>query len=175
MREVKITSEAGAALWRRLRAEARPLPDQERPDAGLLAAYLDGRLAEEEATGLEMRLAGDPELLSELLALRESLAAAPETAPAGLVEKAQALQPAQDEALGGEAAAPPQKAAAWLERLFGDWLRPAVPALAALALVVACAGAFELGRYQSEQLEAAEIAEAEDSDVTVDLLFDDLI
>jgi len=175
MREDKITSEAGAALWRRLREEARPLPDQERPDAGLLAAYLDGRLTEEEAAGLEARMAGDPELLSELLALRESLAAAPETAPAGLVAEARALRPARDGALGGKAAAAPQKTAAWLERLFGDWLRPAVPALAVLALVVACAGAFELGRYQSEQLEAAQTAEAGDSDVPADLLFDGLI
>lgn len=170
MTEEKFKTEEGAALWRRLRQEAAPLPAQERPAETLLAAYLDGRLTEAEAAGLEARLAGDPELLGELLALRESLAAAPEAAPAGLVERARALQ-------GGPAKAPTGRARAtgWLERIFGDWLRPAVPAFAALALVVACAGAFELGRYQSEQFEATETAEAGESDLPVDLLLDGFI
>jgi anti-sigma factor RsiW len=168
MTEDKIKSEEGAALWRRLRQDAAPLPEQERPGDALLAAYLDGRLTEAEAAGLEARLAGDTELLDELLVLRESLAA--EAAPAGLVGRAQALseRPAKARPVTVQAKR-------WPDRLFGDWLRPAVPAFAALALVVACAGAFEMGRYQFEQLEATEPAAAGDSDVPVDLLLDGFI
>jgi hypothetical protein len=41
--------------------------------------------------------------------------------------------------------------------------------------VLACAGAFELGRYQGEQMDATQSAEVADSDVPVDLLLEDLI
>jgi hypothetical protein len=63
----------------------------------------------------------------------------------------------------------------FLERLLGFSLRPAVPALAGLALLLACAGAFELGRYQAAQLGAAHIAATSDSDLPVDLLMGDLL
>ena len=136
----------GAELWRQARAawadSSAPAPQA--PDPLMLAAYLDGRLDEQAAAGLEARLAGDPALLDELLALRAGLAAAPEDAPADVIARAQALRRAAAPATGDS----PDL----LARLFGAWLRPAVPAFAVLALVVACAGAFELGRQQSQQM-----------------------
>jgi hypothetical protein len=170
-------TDEGAVLWRRARAGWSPVRDDEAPDALLLAAYLEGRLAEDEAARLEGRLAAEPALLDELLALRDSLAAGPEVAPApvlapvlaGVVTRAQALRahgPARP------AAVPPRSLA---ERLFGVSLRPAVSALAGLALLLACAGAFELGRYQAEQLDTTQTAEAGDSDLPVDLLMGDLL
>ena len=44
-----------------------------------------------------------------------------------------------------------------------------------VALVLACAGAFELGRYQGEQLDTTQTTEVAESDVPVDLLLEDLI
>jgi len=166
-------TDEGAALWRRARAGWSPVRDDEAPDALLLAAYLEGRLAEDEAARLEGRLAAEPALLDELLALREGLAAGPEAVPApvlaGVVTRAQALRadgPARP-------AAVPTRSLA--ERLFGVSLRPAVSALAGLALLLACAGAFELGRYQAEQLDTTQTAEAGDSDLPVDLLMGGLL
>jgi anti-sigma factor RsiW len=163
----------GAALWQRARAGWSPVRDDEAPDALLLAAYLEGRLAEDEAARLEGRLAAEPALLDELLALREGLAAGPEAVPApvlaGVVTRAQALRPHGP----ARPAAVPTRSLA--ERLFGVSLRPAVSALAGLALLLACAGAFELGRYQAEQLDTTQTAEAGDSDLPVDLLMGDLL
>ncbi len=175
MREDKTKTEEGAALWRRAReAGASPAEvreqETEAPEALWLAAYLDGSLAEDEAARLEARLAGDPALLSEVLALRETLAAGPEAVPAGVVEKAQALRPQRK-----AQQATPEKGGSWFGHLLAGWLRPAVPAFAAVALVLACAGAFELGRYQGEQMDSTQSAEVTDSDVPVDLLLDDLI
>jgi anti-sigma factor RsiW len=166
-------TDEGAALWQRAREGWSPVRDDEAPDALLLAAYLEGRLAEDEAARLEGRLAAEPALLDELLALREGLAAGPEAVPApvlaGVVTRAQALRahgPARP-------AAVPTRSLA--ERLLGFSLRPAMPALAGLALLLACAGAFELGRYQAEQLDTTQTAEAGDSDLPVDLLMGDLL
>ena len=50
-----------------------------------------------------------------------------------------------------------------------------VTRVAALALLVAFAGAFELGRYQGERLDATQTAGASDSDVPVDFLMDGLL
>ena len=169
MREENEKSEEGMVLWRRAREGWRPPRDEEAPDALLLAGYLDGRLSEEEAARLEARLAAEPALLDELLALRESLAAGPEAAPAAVVARAQAAftgQPARAARVGKPSL---------FGSFFGSWLRPAVPAFAALALLVAFAGAFELGRYQGERLDATQTAEAGDSDVPVDLLMDGLL
>ncbi|MEQ8355868.1 MAG: hypothetical protein RH942_10065 [Kiloniellaceae bacterium] len=170
MREDKTKTEEGAALWARVRHDRAEMTEVEAPDPQLLAAYLDGGLAGVEAVRLEARLARDPALLDEVLTLRASLAAGPEAAPAGLVARAQALRPQQTAPRRAVTGRP-----GWVERLLGDWLRPAVPAFATLALVLACAGAFELGRYQSEQLAAEQSAELGDSDVPVDLLLDGLI
>jgi anti-sigma factor RsiW len=186
MREDKTKTEEGAALWRRAREAGAPQVEDEAPEDLWLAAYLDGSLAEDEAARLEARLAGDPALLDELLTLRETLAAGPETAPAGVVVRAQALRPEQKETLRPEqkeALRPQWKAqpatareeGSWFGHLLAGWLRPAVPAFAAVALVLACAGAFELGRYQGEQMDATQSAEVADSDVPVDLLLEDLI
>jgi len=170
MREDDIRTKEGAALWRQTRQGWSPLRDDEAPEALLLAAYLDGRLAEDEAARLEARLAGEPALLEELLALRESLAAGAEAPPAAVVTRAQGLR-RRTPALRAFGADGPS----WRERLFGFSLRPAVSALAGLALLVACAGAFELGRYQAGQLDTTQTVEAGDSDVPVDLLMSGLL
>jgi anti-sigma factor RsiW len=170
MREDKTKTEEGAALWRRAREAGAPQVEDEAPEALWLAAYLDGSLAEDEAARLEARLAGDPALLDEVLALRETLAAGPAAAPAAVVTRAQALRPDQK---AQQATA--RKEGSWFGHLLAGWLRPAVPAFAAVALVLACAGAFELGRYQGEQMDATQSAEVADSDVPVDLLLEDLI
>ncbi len=172
MREDKIKTEEGAALWRQAREGRAAVTESEAPDALWLAAYLDGSLAEDEAARLEARLAADPALLGELLALRETLAVGGADAgavPAGVVARAQALRPVQK----------PARATAgrtsWADHLFGAWLRPAVSAAAVVMLAVACVGAFELGRYQGEQMDTAQSAEVTESDVPVDLLLEDLI
>jgi anti-sigma factor RsiW len=170
MREDKIKTEEGAVLWRRARQAAAAPSESEAPQALWLAAYLDGRLAEDEAARLEARLARDPALLDELLALRATLdagAAGPEEVPAAVVARAQALR-------DGQQAARPA-AGSWFGQILGAWLRPAVPAFAAVALLLACAGAFELGRYQGQQMETTPSAEVAESDVPVDLLMEDLI
>ena len=145
-------TEEGAKLWRQAReawADGSAAAPGD-PDPLELAAYLDGRLDEAAATALEARLAAEPRLLDETMALRESLAMKPEAAPDAVIDRAQALR-LQGPAPALSAAARPPRAG-WLDRLFGGWLRPAVPAFAVLTLIVACAGAFELGRQQSEQM-----------------------
>ena len=170
MREDDIKTKEGAALWRQARQGWSPVRDDEAPEALLLAAYLDGRLAEDEAARLEARLAGEPALLEELLVLRGSLAAGAEAAPAAVVTRAQGLRTRKPAPRAVGADRP-----SWRDRFFGFSLRPAVPALAGLAMLVACAGAFELGRYQAGQLDTAQTAEAGDSDVPVDLLMAGLL
>jgi len=175
MREVNDKTDEGAALWRRARRGWSPARDDAAPDPLLLAAWLDGRLAEDEAARLEARLAAEPALLDEVLALREGLAAGAETAPAGMVARGQALRAPTDR----RSVAPCAAAAAGpslFDRLFGFALRPAMPALAGLALLLACAGALELGRYQAQQLDGTtQTAEAGDSEVPVDLLMGGLL
>lgn len=172
MREDEIKTEEGAALWRQAREGWSPVAETEAPDALWLAAYLDGSLAEDEAARLEARLAAEPALLDEVLALREALQL--EAVPAGVLARAQALQKEPLRPERAERRAPAARTS-WLDGLFGAWLRPAVSAVAAVALVLACAGAFELGRYQGEQLDTTQTTEVAGSDVPVDLLLEDLI
>ncbi len=176
MTQDKTKTAEGAALWRRF-SEGRSLA-AEAPDALTLAAYLDGALDQTAAARLEARLAADPALLDEMLALRQSLDTAPASAPAAVVARARALRREQNEPLRRVAPAARSAGAGqpgWLARLFGPWLRPAVPAFATLAVAIACAGAFELGRYQAEQLEAEQSAARAESDVPVDLLLEGLL
>lgn len=170
MSEDDTKSKEGAVLWRRARQGWSPVRDDEAPDDLLIAAWLDGRLAEEEAARLEARLAAEPALLDETLALREGLAAGPEVAPAGVVTRAQALRPKASAVRSAAAAGP-----SLVERLLGFSLRPALSALAGLALLLACAGAFELGRYQADRLDSTQSAEVSDSDLQVDLLMGGLL
>lgn len=138
-------------LWRRARdawAADAMNSDGDAPDPMMLAAYLDGRLTEAEAAALEARMAADPRFLDEVLALRAGLAEGPQEAPTAMIAAAQALQ----QQTGPRSAEVSEGASGLFERLFAGWLRPAVPALAVVALVLACAGAFELGRYQSERI-----------------------
>lgn len=143
----------GADLWRKAqRSWAEPeaaVPAA--PDPLLLAAYLDGRLSEAEAALLESRMTANPRLLDEVLALKAELTDTPVAAPSAVIARAQTLRGG-----GLESPAVPviekEEQSDLLSRLLGGWLRPAMPAFAVVALVLACAGAFELGRYQSERV-----------------------
>ncbi|WP_422368815.1 hypothetical protein [Pelagibius sp.] len=143
----------GADLWRKAQScWAEPeaaVPAA--PDPLLLAAYLDGRLSQAEAALVESRMTANPRLLDEVLALKAELAETPVAAPAAAVARAQALRGG-----GLESPAVPvidsEEQSDFLSHLLGGWLRPAVPAFAVVAVVLACAGAFELGRYQSERI-----------------------
>src|SRR5690606_33857942 len=112
--------------------------------------------------------------LDELLTLRATLAAGPQAAPAAVIARAQALRP-EAPAVRGAGTEKAAGAVGLVERLFGVWLRPAVPALAGIALLLACAGAFELGRYQAGQLDSAETVAASDSDLPVELLMSGIL
>lgn len=170
MRDEDGKAKDGAALWGRARHGWQAPRGDDAPDALLLASYLDGRLGEEEAARLEARLAAEPALLDELLTLRAGLAEAPAPAPADIVARAQRAYTGASGPRRVEVAK-----VALLDRLFGTWLRPAVPAFAAVLVLLACAGAFELGRYQGERLDPTQTAEFSDSDVPVDLLMDGLL
>ncbi|NIA71566.1 hypothetical protein HBA54_23525 [Pelagibius litoralis] len=162
----------GAELWQKARDSWAPREgsDTQQPDALLLATYLEGRLGEAEAAGIEARMAADPAFLDEVLTLKAALTEAPQPAPASSVIGAQALR-------GGGAKSrttveTTREGGDFISRLFGAWLRPAVPAFAVVALVLACAGAFELGRYQSERVLPQQTA---GSDLTDLLALDELI
>lgn len=175
------TTNEGAALWQKARkswsaAESGDSPDSTEfpePDPMLLAAYLDGRLDGPEAEALEARLTAEPALLDQLLDLRQALAEAPEAlpAPASMVARAKALRASSQSKSGAErkTAAPPWYGA------FTGWLRPAVPAFAVLTVVLACAGAFELGRYQSERILLQEASAAAEERYGDPLSLDDFI
>ena len=171
MTDNKTTSDKMVGAKAAGQGASAPLPEDE---ALGLAAYLDGRLDEEEAARLEARMAREAALLDEVLALRQGLADALEALPAPLsariVARAQALQP-PPRRVGAVVRDEPSR----LGGLLALWLRPALPAaFAVLAVLLASAGAFELGRYQAAQLEASEISEAE-ADVPVDLLLGELL
>lgn len=179
MREEDSKTKEGAALWREARqgwhSPADPDLFDGSPDALLLAAYLDGGLAEDEAARLEARLAGEAALLDELLTLRETLQAGPEAVPAPLMTavlaRAQAAFPERPAMRVVESARP-----SLLDRLFGFQLRPAVSAFAAIALLLACVGAFELGRYQAAQLDTTtQTADTAESDVPAEFVLGGLL
>lgn len=186
MTQDKTKTAEGAALWRRFSEGRGPAETVETPDAMTLAAYLDGTLDETQAARVEAQLAADPALLDEVLELHRSLGTTPAGAPASVIARAQALRPEQKDSLRPEqkdslrpvlsaASSAAEAQPGWLGRRLGAWLRPAVPAFATLAIAIACAGAFELGRYQAEQLEAEEIAGQAESDVPVDVLLEGLL
>lgn len=62
------------------------------PNALVLAAYLDGRLSEAEAEGVEAALATDPQLLDAFLDLKRPIV--PEIPSTALIREAQAAVPA---------------------------------------------------------------------------------
>jgi len=132
-----------AVLWREARAawsEVRSdgQPEQEGADALLLAAYLDGGLSEADSAGLEARLARDPALLDELMALK---ALEPVEPPTSLILRAQGLV---REAPRTETAA--RKSAAGRSWFTGGFLQPLGWAGGLAALLVVCGLSFELGR-----------------------------
>lgn len=135
------------ALWQAARERFAAPPEAEALDPLLLAAYLDGRLTEEERDRVEALLAASPEALETYLAADEALGAA-QPAPERLLARAAALVP-------GEALAPPARRFAWLRGLFGAGpaagggfrLQPVTLALTLAAILAVSVAGFEIGRF----------------------------
>lgn len=123
-------------LWRMYRSARRP-ETPERPDLGLLSAYLDGALDEAAAEPVELWLAGDSTAAEELAVLRSDLeAGGGAEVPERVLARAQAI-------VHAPAAPDPKPARGGLD--WFTWPKAASwAAVAALAVVVSGAG-FELG------------------------------
>ena len=164
MTEETQKNREAAALWREARtawSEERTerKPEDAGADAMLLAAYLDGGLGEAESAGLEARLARDPALLEELLALK---ALEPVEPPTNLILRAQGLVRETPRT------AQPAKKQGWFA---GGLLQPLGWAGALAALVVVCSLSFELGREgwaAASELESASASVETPFDGTAD-------
>ncbi len=126
---------AAAAVRRALPPRRR----SERPDAAILAAWLEGNLSEAEAAPVEGWIARDPDGPAEIAALRMALEAPrPAPAPSRMVVRAQAI--VRPPAAGQRPGSP---LAGLLAGLFADpvlrW-SPVVAVAVAIAL-----GGFEIG------------------------------
>ena len=164
MDDKDIKSADRRTLWQRFR-DGREAPDSA-ADPLTLAAYLEGRLAEQEAAGLEGRLARSPADLELLLAGRDALGAAPEVVSPRTLERAKALR-----------AAPARIAAPG----FGQWLWQSLSlgkqspirtlALAGTAglYLGLCVVTFDLGRQgAAETLVVSDAGQVLDYDLTLD-------
>ena len=120
-------------LYERLRShESQPAESLLELDPMLLAAYLDGRLGEDEAAPLEALLAADPTALDDLIACDP---VTPEIPSAAFIAKAQAL-------VGGATVLPFTPRSAPPRRLVAAWA--AWGAVAASLVLISLVG-FSLG------------------------------
>ncbi len=86
-----------AGLWRRWRVAAGdPLAAGAEPDALLLAAYAENRLAPETAEAVEDWLAANPQIFQDILAARRIGEGSLSLAPEAVVARAAALVSADD-------------------------------------------------------------------------------
>lgn len=161
---------AAREAWRRAEADGRPAPTDE-PDAMTLAAYLDGRLGPGEAARVEAWMAASEAGLDLVLGARN---VTPEAVPARLTGRAQGLVGAADRA--------PRRAGGPLARLFarlGDAfagaLRPAGWAATAAAVLLLAAGAFELGRFGTQEIAAVQSLLGEEIAATLPQTGDDFL
>ena len=89
MNEDKTGQEAGAALWARARGTwLESVGPIEAPDPTTLAAYLDGRLDEADAAGVEAWMVADADALDRVIGLRKAMAASPAKVPGHVVKRA---------------------------------------------------------------------------------------
>ena len=130
-----------------------------------LAAYLDGTLDAQEREEVEAALADSPVDRELWLAARDGLAAPADPAPEAAIRRAQALVEAVPgtERPAERRVGPPSRLGGWLGGLtevfapsLGPLRRTFGAALAALALVIASATGFELGRTGYGSLLAAD-------------------
>lgn len=165
----------GAGLWVRARPGWRAMAAsegaEEAPNALILAGYLDGTLDEREREAVEAWMAAAPEALELVAAARADLGRAPETAPQGLIARAQGLVRAPAREPGG--------LGAWLRGLAGfevqAW-RPLAWAGVTAVLLVVSAGGFELGRLGADRLVSVQTATLDDDlELGVDDAAGDLI
>jgi len=169
-RENKENQEA-AALWVTAREAWRQNGGESAPDALSLAAYLDGRLDPDGRAEVEAWMAASDEALDLMLAARTTAA---EAAPAALVARAQGLVGGADRGtrrVGGPVA-----------RLFaplGDWfagaLQPAGWAASAAAVLLLATGAFELGRFGTQEIAAVESLLGQEIAASLPQTTDDLL
>lgn len=127
------TDHADRLLWGRYREGLGHVPDAGEPDAGLIAAWLDGTLDDAERDRVEAWLAVSPRAMEVLIAAREVRRADPMSAPANLISAAKALlgRPAARRGAGG-----------WH---IGALVRGLEWSGAAAAIVIACIVGFTLG------------------------------
>lgn len=138
------------ALWRRYRSRAYGPEGAARPDPGLIAAYLDGRLTGPEREAAEAWLAATPAALDILVAAQRARLAGERTiVPREIVARAQALV--------DPAAARAESAPGWRRHLPG--LAAFVPtaqwAAVAAVLALACYAGFQIGLASSLSLDDA--------------------
>jgi len=164
MDDKNIKSADKRALWQRFH-DGREASGSA-ADPLVLAAYLEGRLAKEEAAELEGYLARSPADLELLLAGREALGAAPEAASPRILERAKALR-----------AAPGRVAVTSLRQRIWQWLslgtQTPIRTLAlagTVALYMAlCVVTFDLGRQGAvETLVVSDAGQVLDYDLTLD-------
>ena len=136
MSQPRDNDERDRALWRRHAADSPADSPADAggptPDPNDLAAYLDGTAEPGLVERIEARLAADPDLLEEVLELRDLAGPQDRPVPAPVLRRAKALVPARRR--GGVIAGP------W-RRL--RW------AAAAAAVVLACLAGYTSGRHTS--------------------------
>ena len=161
-KDIKIADQR--ALWQRFRDSREATDPADDPLA--LAAYLEGRLAEEEAAELEGRLARAPADLDLLLAGRDALGAAPEDVSLRTLERAKALR-----ASPARIAAPGFGQWLWQSLSLGKQSPMRTLALAGTAglYLGLCVVTFDLGRQGAvETLVVSDVGQVLDYDLTLD-------
>ncbi len=164
MDEEDIKGTDQRALWQRFSA-GRAASDIA-ADPLVLAAYLEGRLAESEAGDLEDHLARSPADLELLLAGRDALGAAPAAASPRVLERAKALR-----ASPGRAAATGfrQQVLQWISMGRQAPVRSLALAGTAALYLALCVVTFDLGWQGAvENLVVSEAGQALDYDLTLD-------
>jgi hypothetical protein len=133
------TPKSDKELWQSLAAPSRSLTTAASAPSDLdFAAWLEGRLSEEQAAPIEAAIAGDPEMLRAALELSDILGKPLPAAPARMTVRAQAL-------VGFEVERQAQKSSGrnWLAPLaaiFGAGLAFERGAIAGVAIAVAAVG-----------------------------------
>lgn len=156
---------SGRALWRRTKVigrETGPAASGRPVDDGMIAAWLDGRLAEADAARVERHLLEYPHVLQAVLDVRNALAdAARAPVPDRVVVRAQALVgfDAERKATGGGLTG-------LLGAFFGTGRRALEMAAVAAAFVIVIAGGFSLGGGTQEAF-----ARSAQSEAAIELVF----
>ena len=116
-------------LWQQFSAQDQTQPTLSDLDPNLLAAYIDGQVDTSQVEQIESLMASNPDLLEELIELRQLQDAGPALASQTFLDRAKALVPASPII--------PSRTAFW-QRL--QW------AATAAVIMLACLGGYTVGR-----------------------------